>query len=179
MSICLSRYAIQESKKIPIIVHPLKTSSCGMFWGLFSFSIVTTSDRHSCPQTPTRVECFLVAQLLENILGRAKRQSRNRTCASCFLVAQLLENIPHEEVFRGMQILWINIESRIAERNLRNEIRNAVWAKRVHWVIWRICVPASELRTFSRSFFCFGFLSGDRKKMKIRLCPAKNAKNYR
>jgi hypothetical protein len=153
MSICLSRYAIQESKKIPIIVHPLKTSLCGMFWGLFSFSIVTTSDRHSCPQTPT--------------------------CASCFLVAQLLENIPHEEVFRGMQILWINIESRIAERNLRNEIRNAVWAKRVHWVIWRICVPASELRTFSRSFFCFGFLSGDRKKMKIRLCPAKNAKKYR
>ena len=31
MSICLSRFAIQESKKIPIIVHPLKTSSCGMF----------------------------------------------------------------------------------------------------------------------------------------------------
>ena len=27
---CLA-YAIQESKKIPIIVHPLKTSSCGMF----------------------------------------------------------------------------------------------------------------------------------------------------
>ena len=27
-------------------------------------------------------------------------------------------------------------------------------------------VPASELRTFSHSFFCFGFLSGDRKKMK-------------
>ena len=25
--------------------------------------------------------------------------------------------------------------------------------------------PASELRTFSRSFFWFGFLSGDRKKM--------------
>ena len=116
---------------------------------------------------------------LENILGRAKRQSRNRTRVECFLAAQLLENIPHEEVFRGMQILWINIESRIAERNLRNEIRNAVWAKRVHWVIWRICVPASELRTFSRSFFCFGFLSGDRKKMKIRLCPAKNAKKYR
>ena len=27
---CLA-YATQESKKIPIIVHPLKTSSCGMF----------------------------------------------------------------------------------------------------------------------------------------------------
>jgi len=31
MSICLSRSAIQESKKIPIIVHPINTSSCGMF----------------------------------------------------------------------------------------------------------------------------------------------------
>ena len=140
-----------------------------------------------CPSggyTPYRVRQIFLMEAspnppLENVLGLAKRQSRNRTCASCFLVAQLLENIPHEEVFRGMQILWINIESPIAERNLRNEIRNAVWAKRVHWVIWRICVPASELRTFSRSFFCFGFLSGDRKKMKIRLCPAKNAKNYR
>ena len=27
---CLA-YATQESKKIPIIVHPLKTSSCGVF----------------------------------------------------------------------------------------------------------------------------------------------------
>ena len=39
-----------------------------------------------------------------------------------------LENIPHEEVFRGMQILWIDIETRIAVRNLSNEMRNAVWA---------------------------------------------------
>jgi hypothetical protein len=38
-------------------------------------------------------------------------------------------------------------------------------------------VPASELRTFSRSFFCFGFLSGDRKKMKNWACLTKNAKN--
>ena len=30
-------------------------------------------------------------------------------------------------------------------------------------------VPASELRTFSHSFFWFGFLSGDRKKMNKRL----------
>ena len=27
------------------------------------------------------------------------------TRVECFLVAQLLENIPHEEVFRGMQVL--------------------------------------------------------------------------
>ena len=42
---------------------------------------------------------------LENVLGLAKRQSRNPTRVERFLVAQLLENIPHEEVFRGMQIL--------------------------------------------------------------------------
>ena len=36
MSICLSRFAIQESKKIPIIVHPLKTSSCGLFSSIYS-----------------------------------------------------------------------------------------------------------------------------------------------
>ena len=31
----------------------------------------------------------------------------------------------------------------------------------------KIGQTASELRTVSHSFFCFGFLSGDRKKMKI------------
>ncbi len=36
MSISLSRYATQESKKIPKIVHPLKTSSCGMFSRIYS-----------------------------------------------------------------------------------------------------------------------------------------------
>jgi len=40
--------------------------------------------------------------------------------------AKTFENIPHEEVFRGMQILGIDIEFRIAERNLNNEIRKAV-----------------------------------------------------
>ena len=42
----------------------------------------------------------------------------------------------------------------------------AVWAKRVLRMITIIGQPASELRTFLHSFFCFGFLSGDRKKMK-------------
>ena len=36
---CLA-HAIQESKKIPIIVHPINTSSCGMFLGLLSFSLM-------------------------------------------------------------------------------------------------------------------------------------------
>ena len=43
----------------------------------------------------------------------------------------------------------------------------AVWAKRVLRMITIILHPASEHRTFLCSFFCFGFLSGDRKKMKI------------
>ena len=37
---CLA-YAIQESKMIPIIVHPINTSSCGMFLGLLSFSLIS------------------------------------------------------------------------------------------------------------------------------------------
>ena len=41
---------------------------------------------------------------LKNILGQAKRQSRYRT--SSFMSLRInLKNIPHEEVFRGMQIL--------------------------------------------------------------------------
>ena len=42
---------------------------------------------------------------------------------------------------------------------------DAVWAKRVHRMITKIGLAASELRTFSCSFFWFGFLSGSRKKM--------------
>ena len=39
----------------------------------------------------------------ENILRQAKRHSRNRTVLH--VSSLTLENIPHEEVFRGMQIL--------------------------------------------------------------------------
>ena len=67
MSICLSRFAIQESKKIPIIVHPLKTSSCGMFsrikfektWSTKcgnrrqAFSVVGVKNM-ACPAIPKR-----------------------------------------------------------------------------------------------------------------------------
>ena len=73
---CLA-YAIQESKMIPIIVHPINTSSCGMFLGLLSFSLVTTSLDSS--------KTFF-----------DKRSGKPITC---------VKNIPHEEVFRVMQIL--------------------------------------------------------------------------
>jgi len=43
-------------------------------------------------------------------------------------------------------------------------------------MITKIGLAASELRTFSRSFFWFGFLSGDRKKMNDSLREKKNEK---
>ena len=48
-------YATQESKKIPKIVHPLKTSSCGMFSRIHpkkheARSAVTSSARLACPR---------------------------------------------------------------------------------------------------------------------------------
>ena len=46
------------------------------------------------------VSLGMEAQLKENILGRAKRHSRYRTVLHVYK-----ENIPHEEVFRVMQIL--------------------------------------------------------------------------
>ena len=64
----------------------------------------------------------------KTFFDKRSEQAGNRTVLHIFFVARLLENIPHEEVFRGMQILWIDIESRIAVRNLSNEMRNAVWA---------------------------------------------------
>ena len=93
---CLA-YAIQESKKIPIIVHPINTSSCGMFFGItFFFSSFYAFHWDKSLELLT----------LENILRQAKRHSRNHT--SCFMSPHSrcsFENIPHEEVFRGMQIL--------------------------------------------------------------------------
>ena len=83
MSICLFRFAIQESKKIPIIVHPLKTSSCGMFsneerkHGVRSAVIELA--RFACE------ECF-----------RSKRDDN--------FANVILKNIPHEEAFIGNMI---------------------------------------------------------------------------
>ena len=55
---CLA-FAIQESKKIPIIVHPLKTSSCGMFSrSLFAVWSSWTSQASKLV-TALRATCFL------------------------------------------------------------------------------------------------------------------------
>ena len=55
---CLA-FAIQESKKIPIIVHPLKTSSCGMFSrSLFAVWSSWTSQASKL-ETALRATCFL------------------------------------------------------------------------------------------------------------------------
>ena len=83
---CLA-YATQESKKIPIIVHPINTSSCGMFWELLSFSQITA-------------QCVSFLISFENILRKRSGKPITALRTPCFLSS--IENIPHEEVFRGM-----------------------------------------------------------------------------
>ena len=83
---CLA-IAIQESKKIPIIVHPINTSSCGMFWELLSFSQITA-------------QCVSFLISFENILRKRSGKPITALRTPCFLSS--IENIPHEEVFRGM-----------------------------------------------------------------------------
>ena len=75
------------------------------------------------------------------------------------------ENIPHEEVFRVCRIFWSNIESLIDEDNLSNEIRNAVWAKRVHWVIWKIRLTASETGRFQPFLWFISFRLKEMNKL--------------
>ena len=67
---CLA-YATQESKKIPIIVHPINASSCGMFLMLAALRFFRRGSSSN--------------KILENILRQAKRQSRLPHGASCFL----------------------------------------------------------------------------------------------
>jgi hypothetical protein len=45
-------------------------------------------------------------------------------------------------------------------------------------MITKIGLAASELRTFSRSFFWFGFLSGDRKKMNKEVTKEKKGLEF-
>ena len=95
---------------------------------------------------PPRAECFRGAKRAQLVTAlRAtcflEFNSRKHSCvpsvasasrlphgASCLLTT--FENIPHEEVFRGMQILWIDIESLIAlwqseQRNTRSCLSGA------------------------------------------------------
>ena len=51
--------------------------------------------------------------------------------------------IPHEKAEKHASFFIISS----LNLWLSNEIRNAVWAKRVHWVIEKTCVRAFELRT--------------------------------
>ena len=64
--------AIRDSISIQRICIPLKTSSCGMFGGLLSFSLVTTL---LVSMFPTSLHVFYVARLLENILASLRQQA--------------------------------------------------------------------------------------------------------
>ena len=60
-----------------------------------------------------------------NILGHAKRQSRNRT--SSFMSLRInLKNIPHEEVFRGCTIIGIFFDSCVAKRYKQIDMRSCL-----------------------------------------------------
>jgi hypothetical protein len=118
MSICLSRYAIQESKKIPIIVHPMNTSSCGMFLELLSFSLISMSLDPSkiflCPSGSKRftitARCFMFTHYVRkhsarggiyrnaNSLNRhwvsdCGTQSEERNTKCCLSVASSLSDL--------------------------------------------------------------------------------------
>ena len=121
---CLA-YATQESKKIPIIVHPINTSSCGMFFErrlmtLFSetnsqsrlphFVLHIFSDKSSktfldkpSSKADHRTSCFMFFsdKSSKTFLDEPSDKSITALRASCFF-GLILENIPHEEVFRGM-----------------------------------------------------------------------------
>ena len=107
---CLA-YATQESKKIPIIVHPINTSSCGMFSrSLATKKIWSTVRLRACSLRLSKN----VFEESSDVVTREKESNP--------------QNIPHEEVFRGMQILWIDIESRIA---------SAIWATKYEMLFER------------------------------------------
>ena len=76
---CLA-YAIQESKMIPIIVHPINSSSCGMFLGLLSFSLISLSSLvHRLPHFALHV----LSLTFENILASLRLQALRDYRTSC------------------------------------------------------------------------------------------------
>jgi len=91
---CLA-HAIQESKKIPIIVHPINTSSCGMFLGLLSFSLISLSSLvHRLPHIVLHV-----SSLRSKTFLAVPSASRLPHGASCLLV------INHSKTFRTRRSL--------------------------------------------------------------------------
>ena len=122
---CLA-HAIQESKKIPIIVHPINTSSCGMFWGLLSFSLVTTL---LDSMFPTSLHVFYVARLLENILRQAKRAEL--VTARCSIFSSSLDS---SKTFRTRRSLE---ECIFFESILSLGLRNAIWATKYEMLFER------------------------------------------
>ena len=77
---CLA-YATQESKKIPIIVHPINTSSCGMF---FERSLMTLfSETNSQSRSPHFVLHVFSDKSSKTFLDKPSSKADHRT--SCFM----------------------------------------------------------------------------------------------
>ena len=78
---CLA-YATQESKKIPIIVHPINTSSCGMF---FERSLMTLfSETNSQSRSPHFVLHVFSDKSSKTFLDKPSDKSITALRASCF-----------------------------------------------------------------------------------------------
>ena len=78
---CLA-YATQESKKIPIIVHPINTSSCGMF---FERSLMTLfSETNSQSRSPHFVLHVFSDKSSKTFLDEPSDKSITALRASCF-----------------------------------------------------------------------------------------------
>ena len=137
--------AIRDSISIQRICIPLKTSSCGMFLGLLSFSLQSFLWKI--------VRKTLEAKTLENILGCAKRFA---IIARCYM---FLANVRKHSARGGIYRMYYYrnlLRFLYRESETSKSTWDAVWAERVHRMITIILHPASELRTFSHlSLFRF------------------------
>ena len=157
---CLA-YAIQESKMIPIIVHPINTSSCGMFLGLLSFSLISLSSLvHRLPH----IVLHVLSLTFENILGCAKRFAITALRAPCFLT-----HCVRSKTFRTRRSLE---ECKFFESTLSLWLRNAIWGTKyemlfersefIEWFEEFVFRPPSSGRF--RTFLCFVSFGDERNE---------------
>ena len=153
---CLA-HAVQESKTIPIRVHPINTSSCGMFLGLLSFSLISLSS--------------LVHRLPHIVLHVSSLRSKT------FLAVPSASRLPH-----GASCLLTNVRKHSARGGLQRNANSlnrywvsdcgAIWATKYEklferseffeWFEEFVFRPPSSGRF--RTFLCFVSFSDERNE---------------
>ena len=93
---CLA-YATQESKKIPIIVHPINTSSCGMFLIL---AVLRIFRRGRSSNVFSKNSCVPLVASGKPITSTSEASKLVTALRAPYFFECVLKNIPHEEVFR-------------------------------------------------------------------------------